>query len=77
MKKQVDPQIAGVLHLLPLKDPANLTPQRARVELIELAKAGMSAPLPMPATVVEATIVGATGPSLQGCTSPPDFHVQL
>jgi len=61
MNKQVDPQIASVLHLLPLKDPADLTPQRARDELIALANAGKSVPLPIPAHVAEATIVGAMG----------------
>ena len=37
MERRVDADIAKILPLLPLKDAANLTPKRARDELVALA----------------------------------------
>jgi hypothetical protein len=51
MRDGVDPKITAILPLLPLKDAANLTPKRARDELIALAESRKDAPLPQPALV--------------------------
>jgi acetyl esterase len=59
---RVDPDIENILPLLPLKDAANLTPERARAELVALAESRKDAPLPQPAAVADLTIPGAAGP---------------
>jgi acetyl esterase len=61
MRDGVDPKITAILPLLPLKDAANLTPKRARDELIALAESRKDAPLPQPALVEEITVEGASG----------------
>ncbi|HZT49990.1 MAG TPA: alpha/beta hydrolase fold domain-containing protein, partial [Hyphomicrobiaceae bacterium] len=62
MKPRVDPDIEKILPLLPLKDAANLTPERARAELVALAESRKDAPLPQPAAVADLTVPGAAGP---------------
>ncbi len=62
MKPRVDPDIEKILPLLPLKDAANLTPERARAELVALAESRKDAPLPQPASVADLTVPGAAGP---------------
>jgi acetyl esterase len=61
MGKRVDPDIEKILPLLPLKDAANLTPKRAREELVALAESRKDAPLPQPASVADLRIPGAAG----------------
>jgi acetyl esterase len=63
MVNRVDPKIAEIMPLLPLKDPTNLTPKRARDELTALAASGKkNYPLPMPADVTDLVIQGAAAP---------------
>ncbi len=62
MTRQIDPDIERILPLLPLKDPASLTPQRARDELVALADSRKDAPLPQPASVFDTIVDGSTGP---------------
>jgi acetyl esterase/lipase len=62
MTRRVDADIEKVLPLLPLKDAANLTPQRAREELTSLAESRKDLPLPQPAAVADTVIAGVTGP---------------
>ena len=62
MPGRVDAEIEKILPLLPLKDAANLTPERARQELTTLAESRKDLPLPQPAAVTETVIAGATGP---------------
>jgi acetyl esterase len=62
MPGRVDADIEKILPLLPLKDAANLTPQRARDELTALANSRKDLPLPQPAAVAEMVIGGAAGP---------------
>jgi acetyl esterase len=61
MRDGVDPKIAAILPLLPLKDAANLTPKRARDELVALADSRKDVPLPQPASVEDFMIEGADG----------------
>jgi acetyl esterase len=62
MKKRIDPAIEKILPLLPLKDMANLTPKKARDELVALAESRKDAPMPQPAAIADITIPGAVGP---------------
>ena len=62
MPGRVDAEIEKILPLLPLKDAANLTPERARQELTALAESRKDLPLPQPASVAEMVIAGAAGP---------------
>jgi acetyl esterase len=57
----VDPKIAAILPLLPLQDAANLTPKRARDELVALTDARKDVPLPHPASVENLSVDGAAG----------------
>ena len=61
MEPRVDPDIARILPLLPLKDAATLTPKRARDELVALADSRKDAPLPQPASVADLVIPGTAG----------------
>ena len=61
MAGRVDAEIEKILPLLPLKDAANLTPERARQELTALAESRKDVPLPQPAAVTDTVIAGATG----------------
>jgi acetyl esterase len=62
MKPQVDAELAKILPLLPLKDAATLTPERARAELVALAESRKDVPLPELASVRDITVDGAAGP---------------
>jgi acetyl esterase len=62
MSGRVDAEIEKILPLVPLKDAANLTPQRAREELTALADSRKDLPLPQPAAVADITIRSAVGP---------------
>jgi acetyl esterase len=60
MERRLDPDIGRILPVLPLKDAANLTPKRARDELLTLTDRRKE-PLPQPAVVVDVTVEGAAG----------------
>jgi acetyl esterase len=62
MTKRIDPDLEKIVPLLPLKDAANLTPQRARDELVALADSRKDAPLPQPASVTDVVVDGGAGP---------------
>jgi acetyl esterase/lipase len=60
---ELDPDLARILPLLPLKDAASLTPARARQDLVALADSRKDVPLPQPAAVGDMRIP-TTGGSL-------------
>ena len=70
MKPQVDPDLEKILPLLPLRDAATLTPERARAELVALAELRKDVPLPELASVKDITVDGAAGPSPRGSMRP-------
>jgi acetyl esterase len=61
MPDRLDSNIAAILPLLPLQDAANLTPTRARSELIALAESRKDVPLPQLASVSNVAVDGAAG----------------
>jgi acetyl esterase/lipase len=61
MTGRIDPDIERILPLLPLKDAADLTPARARRDLIALAESRKDVPLPQPADVSNFTIPTPAG----------------
>jgi acetyl esterase len=58
----LDPVIAQIIPLLPLRDPATMTPQSARDALRALAAARAAVPPPPVASVDNTTVKGAAGP---------------
>jgi acetyl esterase len=58
----LDPVIAQIIPLLPLRDPATMTPQSARDALRALAAARAAVPPPPVASVDDTTVKGAAGP---------------
>jgi acetyl esterase len=62
MAGRVDPDIERILPLLPLRNAADLTPSRARAELVALADSRKDAPLPQPAAVSDLKIATPAGP---------------
>jgi acetyl esterase len=62
MSSQVDPDLQKILPLLPLRDAANLTPERARAELVALADSRKDVPLPALARAEDVAVEGAAGP---------------
>ena len=62
MKPKLDPDLEKILPLLPLRDAATLTPERARAELVALAESRKDVPLPELASVKDITVDGAAGP---------------
>jgi acetyl esterase len=62
MKSRVDPDLEKILPLLPLRDAATLTPERARQELVALAESRKDVPLPELGVVKDITVDGAAGP---------------
>lgn len=62
MTGKVDPDLARILPLLPLRDAATLTPKRARDELVALAESRKDVPLPDVALVKDVMLDGAAGP---------------
>ena len=71
MERRLDPDIGRILPVLALKDAANLTPKRARDELVALTDRRKDVPLPQPAAVVDVTVDGAAGsiPARMYCAS--------
>jgi acetyl esterase len=62
MTVPLDPVIAEIIPLLPLRDPATMTPQSARDALRALAAARAAVPPPPVASVADAHVKGAAGP---------------
>lgn len=58
----LDPVIAKIIPLLPLRDPATMTPQSARDALRALAAARAAVPPPPVASALDIQVKGATGP---------------
>jgi acetyl esterase len=61
MSHRLDPAIEQILPMLPLRDPAILTPQSARDALTALAASRSDLPLPQPAAVADIAVAGAAG----------------
>jgi acetyl esterase len=62
MTAPLDPAIAGIIPLLPLRDPATMTPQSCRDALRALAAARAAIPPPPVASVEDGRVNGAAGP---------------
>jgi acetyl esterase len=62
MTTPLDPVIAQIIPLLPLRDPATLTPQSARDSLRALAAARAAVAPPEVASVADIQLKGAAGP---------------
>jgi acetyl esterase len=58
----LDPVIAQIIPLLPLRDPETMTPQSARDALRALAAARAAVPPPQVASVADIQVKGAAGP---------------
>src|SRR5258708_37489822 len=70
MTVQLDPVIAQIIPLLPLRDPNSMTPQSAREQLRALTAARAAVPPPVVARVAGRQLKGAAGsPAPPG--SPP------
>ncbi len=62
MNAPLDPVIAQIIPLLPLRDPETMTPQSARDALRALAASRAAIPPPPVAAVEDIQVAGATGP---------------
>jgi len=62
MTVPLDPVIAEIIPLLPLRDPATMTPQSARDALRALAASRAAVPPPPVASVADTHVKGAAGP---------------
>ena len=62
MTAPLDPVIANIIPLLPLRDPAVMTPQSARDALRALAASRAHVPPPPVSTVGDISVKGAAGP---------------
>jgi acetyl esterase len=62
MTTPLDPVIAQIIPLLPLRDPETMTPQSARDALRALAAARAAVPPPQVLSVSDRQVKGATGP---------------
>jgi acetyl esterase len=62
MTAALDPVIAQIIPLLPLRDPNTMTPQSAREQLRALAAARAAIPPPTVASVADRQVKGAAGP---------------
>src|SRR6185369_5004945 len=62
MTSRLDPDLEKILPLLPLRNAATLTPEKARAELVALADSRKDVPLPELATAKDITVDGAAGP---------------
>jgi acetyl esterase len=58
---RIDADLEAILPLLPLQDAANLTPLRARNELVALTDSRKDVPLPQPAAVADLNIPTPVG----------------
>jgi acetyl esterase len=62
MTTPLDPVVAAIIPLLPLRDPATMTPQSARDALRALAAARAAIPPPPVASATDTQVKGADGP---------------
>lgn len=62
MTTPLDPIIAQIIPLLPLRDPDTMTPQSARDALRALAASRAAVPPPPVASAIDAEVKGAAGP---------------
>src|SRR5215218_8018273 len=62
MTTPLDPIVAQIIPLLPLRDPAVLTPQSARDALRALAASRAAIPPPPVASAIDTQVKGAAGP---------------
>jgi acetyl esterase len=62
MTTPLDPVIAQIIPLLPLRDPTTMTPQSARDALRALAASRAAVPPPPVASVIDGQVKGAAGP---------------
>jgi acetyl esterase len=62
MTAPLDPAVAQIIPLLPLRDPATMTPQSARDSLRALAAARAAVPKPQVASADDIEVNGAAGP---------------
>jgi acetyl esterase len=62
MTTPLDPVVAGIIPLLPLRDPTTMTPQSARDALRALAAARAAIPPPPVASATDTQVRGAAGP---------------
>jgi acetyl esterase len=62
MTAPLDPVIAQIIPLLPLRDPATMTPQSARDSLRALAAARAAVPPPPVTSAIDTEVKGAAGP---------------
>jgi len=62
MTTPLDPVIAQIIPLLPLRNPDTMTPQSAREQLRALAAARAAIPPPQVASAVDRQVKGAAGP---------------
>jgi acetyl esterase len=62
MTTPLDPVIAQIIPLLPLRDPETMTPRSARDALRALAAARAAVPPPQVASVADIQVKGASGP---------------
>jgi acetyl esterase len=62
MTAPLDPAIARIIPLLPLRDPATMTPRSARDALRALAASRAAVPPPPVASVIDTEVEGAAGP---------------
>jgi acetyl esterase len=62
MTTPLDPVIAQIIPLLPLRDPAVMTPQSARDALRALAASRAAVPPPPVASAIDTQVKGAAGP---------------
>ena len=62
MTAPLDPIIAGIIPLLPLRDPEIMTPQSARDALRALAASRAHVPPPPVSSVEDMSVKGAAGP---------------
>ncbi len=62
MTTSLDPAVARVIPLLPLRDPDTMTPQSARDQLRALAASRAAVPPPRVASTQDAQVRGAAGP---------------
>jgi acetyl esterase len=58
----LDADLAKIIPLLPLRDVPTMTPDSVRQSMVALAQSRSDAPLPMPASVIDATLAGPAGP---------------
>src|SRR6195952_3916531 len=62
MTTPLDPVVAQIIPLLPLRDPTTMTPLSARGALRALAAARAAVPPPPVASAIDAEVKGASGP---------------